>query len=220
MTSSGAQQPRRSGFLSNLSSALTPPVVTDDDPSKPLVVPTGVKVATALVLLAGAVFLFLGASSLLTLDKGLDTQVAAYNSAASDCTAKYGGVNGKAKAPANATADVKTQVDTCNKNYPEPQVTQAMKDTATSRYTLVSWVLIVVGIVSLGAGWFLRTGTAWARRAAIGLVVVTMILTMFLGVSNLLTMAATLFLVVAVLLCYLGRGAGYFAMTLMRRRAA
>ncbi|MDQ2845743.1 MAG: hypothetical protein M3Y77_05210 [Actinomycetota bacterium] len=226
MTTPGSlPQPRRGGFLSNISSALTPPVVTDDDPDKPLVLPTGLKVATALVILAGVVFLFLGANSLINLNRDLDAAVTSYNSSVADC-AKYstdgslaGGINGKAKSPANASSDVTTAVGQCNKIL-QPTVTADMKASAKSRYTLVSWVLIIVGLVSLGAGWFLRTGTAWARRATVGLVVVTMILTMFLGVSNLLTMAATLFLVIAVLMCYLGRGSVYFAMTRMRRQAA
>ncbi|MDQ6658444.1 MAG: hypothetical protein M3Z00_09495 [Actinomycetota bacterium] len=226
MTTPGARpQPRRGGFLSNISSALTPPVVADDDPDKPLVLPTGIKVATALVILAGLVFLFLGANSLINLNRDLNAAVTSYDSSVKDCT-KYstdgtlaGGINGKAKAPANASSDVTTAVANCNKIL-QPTVTADMKASAKSRYTLVSWVLIVVGIVALGAGWFLRTGAAWARRATVGLVVVTMILTMFLGVSNLLTMAATLFLVIAVLMCYLGRGSVYFARTRMRRQAA
>lgn len=220
MTTPGSlPQPRRGGFLSNISSALTPPVVTDDDPDKPLVLPTGLKVATALVILAGVIFLFSGVSTLATFNSQLEGAVTTYNAQAAKCIANDGGINGKAKAAAGATDAKQKEVTACNA-LPEPTVTQAMRDSAKSRVSVISWAMIVIGLVAVGAGWFLRTGTAWARRATVGLVVVTMILTMFLGVSNLLTMAATLFLVIAVLMCYLGRGSVYFAKTRMRRQAA
>ncbi len=218
MTTPG-DRPRRSGFLSNLSSALTPPIVTDDDPDKPLVVPTTIKVSTLLTMLAGLLFLFLGVNGLMTLNSGLASAVTQYNQLVTECTTKVGGIGDQAKAPEGADKATTDLVAQC-KPITEPTVTDAMKNNAKSRASTISWVLIVFGLAALATGWFLRTGVALARRAAVGLVIVTMIGTMFLQISTLFTMVATLFLVAAVLMCYLGRGGVYFAKTAMRRRTA
>lgn len=218
MTTPG-DRPRRSGFLSNLSSALTPPIVTDDDPDKPLVMPTTIKVATVLTLLAGLLFLFLGVNGLLTLNSGLATAVTQYNEQMNECTTKVGGISGQAKAPEGSDKTITDLAGTCSK-FTEPTVTDDMKNNAKSRASTISGALIVFGLAALVAGWFLRTGVAWARRAAVGLVIVTMIGTMFLQISTLFTMVGTLFLVAAVLMSYLGRGGVYFAKTAMRRRTA
>lgn len=218
MTTPG-DRPRRGGFLSNLSSALTPPIITDDDPDKPLVAPTGVKVASVMIALAGLLFLYMGINSLATQNSQLDLAVANYNSAVAQCTQQVGGIGDQAKAPDGATEDLTKMATTC-KGYTSATVTQEMKDNAISHLQLVSWIVIVVGAAAVGISWFLRSGAAWARRSAVGLVIATMIVTMFLQVSNLFTMIATLLLVAAVLMCYLGKGGVYFVKTAMRRKAA
>lgn len=216
MTTPG-DRPRRGGFLSNISAALTPPIITDDDPDKPLVAPTTVKVSSVLIAIAGLLFLYMGINSLATQDAQLDNAVSVYTARVNDCTTTVGGI-GEAVTdqPESATQEQKDQADKCKQI---PPLTQEMKDNAVSHLQLVSWIVIVIGLASVAISWFLRSGTAWARRSAVGLVVATMILTMFLQVSNLFTMVATLFLVAAVLMCYLGKGGVYFAKTAMRRRA-
>lgn len=217
MTTPG-DRPRRSGFLASLSSALTPPVVTDDEPDKPLRAPTTVKVATVLTMLAGLLFLFLGVNSLVNLDRDLNTAVTAYTDGINKCTNEAGGIGDKVVTPAQGASKEQTDLaEQCKKVVP---LTQEMKDNAQSRAKTVSWVLIVVGVAAIAIGWFLRTGAPWARRAAVGLVVLTMLLTMFLQISNLLTMLATLFVVAAVLMSYLGSGGVFFTRSAMRRRAA
>ncbi len=217
MTTPG-DRPRRSGFLASLSSALTPPVVTDDEPDKPLRAPTTVKVATVLTMLAGLLFLFLGVNSLVNLDRDLNTAVTAYTDGINKCTNEVGGIGDKVVTPAQGASKEQTDLaEQCKKVVP---LTQEMKDNAQSRAKTVSWVLIVVGVAAIAIGWFLRTGAPWARRAAVGLVVLTMLLTMFLQISNLLTMLATLFVVAAVLMSYLGSGGVFFTRSAMRRRAA
>lgn len=218
MTTPGGR-PRKSGFLSNISAALTPPIVTDEDLDKPLVTPRAVTVSTVLVMLAGVLFVFLGGNSLVNLDRDLNIAVASYDTTVAQCTAKFGGVGKAAVAPAGADQATTTEATNCSK-LTSPTVTQEMRDSASSRASLVSWVMIVIGAGALAIGWFLRSGTSWARRAAVGLVVATMILTMFLQVSNLFTMIATLLLVAAVLMSYLGKGGAYFTRTAMRRRPA
>jgi hypothetical protein len=217
MTTPG-DRPRRSGFLASLSSALTPPVVTDDEPDKPLRAPTTVKVATVLTMLAGLLFLFLGVNSLVNLDRDLNTAVTAYTDGINKCTNEVGGIGDKVVTPAQGASKEQTDLaEQCKRVVP---LTQEMKDNAQSRAKTVSWVLIVVGVAAIAIGWFLRTGAPWARRAAVGLVVLTMLLTMFLQISNLLTMLATLFVVAAVLMSYLGSGGVFFTRSAMRRRAA
>lgn len=222
MTTPGGR-PRKSGFLSNISAALTPPIVTDEDLDKPLVTPRAVTVSTILVMLAGALFVFLGGNSLINIDRDLNTAVASYDATVQQCTATYGGIGTAAVIPAagadDASKAANTEATNCSK-ITSPTVTQEMRDSASSRASLVSWVMVIIGAGALVIGWFLRSGTAWARRAAVGLVVATMILTMFLQVSNPFTMVATLLLVAAVLMSYLGKGGVYFTRTAMRRRAA
>lgn len=217
MTTPG-DRPRRSGFLASLSSALTPPVVTDDEPDKPLTVPRTVRLATVLTMLAGLLFLFLGVNSLVNLDRDLNAAVTAYSDGIAKCTSEVGGIGDRVVAPAQGAPKEQTDLaEQCKKVIP---LTQEMKDGAQSRATMVSWVLIVVGVAAVAVGWFLRTGAPWARRTAVGLVVVTMVIAMLLQISNLLTMLATLFLVAAVLMSYLGSGGVFFTRSAMRRRAA
>ncbi|WP_029136248.1 hypothetical protein [Nakamurella lactea] len=218
MTTPG-DKPRRGGFLSNISSALTPPIITDDDPDKPLVAPTGIKVSSVLIAIAGLLFLYMGINSLATQNSQLDRAVTSYVADVANCTAKVGGIGADAKAPEGADDATTKLADSC-KNITTPVPTQEMKDNAISHLQLVSWIVIVIGLASVAISWFLRSGAAWARRSAVGLVIATMILTMFLQVSNLFTMLATLLLVAAVLMCYLGKGGVYFVKTAMRRKAA
>lgn len=219
-----ADRPRRGGFLNNLSAALTPPVIEDDDPSKPLVAPRGIIVSTVLSILAGLLFIYMGAMSLTNLNSDLDRAVTAYQEDTAKCKQEFGqsggsGINGQAKPAENAAQDVKDRAANCNK-YTSATVTQEMRDNAKSRTTIISVAFVVLGFAAVSAGWFLRQGAAWARRLLVGVVAVTMIATMFLGVSNLLTLLATVGLVVAVLLSYLGKGGVFFARALARRRAA
>lgn len=218
MTTPG-DKPRRGGFLSNISSALTPPIITDDDPDKPLVAPTGVKIASVMIALAGLLFLYMGINSLATQNDQLNRAVTDYNAHVTECVNKVGGIGDQAKAPDGAAKDITDLATNC-KSYTSATVTQDMKDNAISHLQLVSWIVIVVGAAAVGISWFLRSGAAWARRSAVGLVIATMIVTMFLQVSNLFTMIATLLLVAAVLMCYLGKGGVYFVKTAMRRKAA
>jgi len=217
MTTPG-DRPRRSGFLASLSSALTPPVVTDDEPNKPLTPPKTVNVATVLTMLAGLLFLYLGANLLVNLDRNLNTVVTAYSDGITKCTNEVGGIGDKVVTPAQGAS--KEQTDLAEQCKTVVPLTQEMKDGARSRGTMVCWVLMVVGVAAMAVGWFVRSGAPWARRAAVGLVVVTMVMTMFLQISSPLTMLATLFLVAAVLMSYLGSGGVFFTRAAMRRRAA
>lgn len=218
MTTPGSGAGRRGGFLSGLSAALTPPVVVDDDPDKPLQRPKTVNIAAVLVVLAGVLFCYAGIASLSYLDTGLKAAVVQYNDEVARCTTEFGGIDKAAKEPANATDEQKKRVQLCNDYKP---LQQSMIDAAKSRATLIAWAEIVLGVVAIAVGWFLRSGAAWARRAAVGIVLVTMLLTMFFpGVSTLVTMGITLCLVAAVLLCYLGSGGVFFQRAALRRRSA
>lgn len=217
MTTPG--QPPRGGFLANISKALTPPIIEDEDPTVPLVRPRSVSIASILVALAAVGFIFLGAVSLANLNDDLGKAVINYNSVVATCQSDYSGIGDAAVAKQNATADQTKSFTSC-KGITSTTVTPDMLSAAKSRASLVSWVMVVFGVIAMAGAWFLFTGVAWARRLLVGLVVVTMLMTLLLQISHPITLVATLFIVAAVLLCYLGKGGVFFTKALLRRKAA
>lgn len=217
MTTPGST-PKR-GFLSNLSAALAPPVVTDDDPTKPLVRPRGIVIATICTALAGIAFLFVGTVTLTTMDQSLDAQVQTANTtiAGWNCP-QYGGYGQDAKLPDGASTEVQNAVKGCQ-SISGPTVTPEMRANAESQATTIAWGVNILGALALVVAWFLFQGNPLARRGLVGLVVLTMIGTMLLQISSPITLFASLFIVVAVLLSYLGKGGLFFATALLRRKA-
>src|SRR6476469_7713933 len=103
---------KRPGIFDSFRAAMTPPALPEDDglPIKP---PGQVKAATVLAMLAGLVFVVIGGFSLLTTDDQLNTAVASYNSAISDCTTQFGGIGDAVVVPAGAAEDVTTKATAC-----------------------------------------------------------------------------------------------------------
>lgn len=219
--SSSSTPPNRSGFFANFARAITPPVVLEDeDPDQPLVAPRTVTIASIIALLAAALYIFIGVQTFLATssDQARVDYVADYDRFVAECTTKVGGVGAAAKEPADATDEIKRWVQPCASLT---QSVDEMFDRAVTQARIGASVLLVIGLVTAAAGWFLRTGAMWARRTLVGIVVVNMLITMFMpAMGNLLTMVAALLLVAAVLLTYLGKGGVFFARAALRRKAA
>lgn len=219
MTTPG-NTPRR-GFLANLSKAMAPPIIEDDDPSVPLVRPRGVLIAAILVGIAAVMFLFNGIGTLLNIESNLAAQEQQYPAFLADAgkqCAPYGGIGAAATAPADASEDVKKLVTQCQ--AVSPAVTDQMRDNFRSQQRTPSIVLTVMGLIAAAAAVFLFRGAPMARKLLVGLVIITMLVTMLLQISNVFTLIATLFIVASVLMSYLGKGGVYFAKALLRQKAA
>ncbi len=204
---------KRPGIFDSFRAAMTPPPLPEDD-GLPITPPGSVTAATVLAMLAGLVFLVIGGFSLLTTDDQLSTAVASYNQAISDCTTKFQGIGDAVIVQPGASADDTAAADACKQYRP---LTAETISAAKTQNIIISVVITVIGLVALAGGWFLRAGARWARLAVAGAVVISVILTMAFQVSNLLTLVATLLMIIAVMLCFIGKGAVYFARLKARR---
>lgn len=206
----------RPGLFDSFRAAFAPTPLPEDD-GKPLVPPTTVTVGTALSILAGLVFMLVGGVSLATTDQQLDDAARVYNATVADCTTEFGGVGDAVVVPANASQEQQNRAAECQRYR---VLTDDMIQSAKTQSIMISAIILVIGVVAAVGGWFLRAGTRWARLMVVGAVILSVLLTMLFSVSNLLTLAATLLLVVAVMLCYIGKGGGYFARVRARRAAS
>jgi hypothetical protein len=204
---------KRPGIFASFRSAMAPRELPPDD-GLPLSAPRTVLAATAMALLGGLVFLFIGGGSLFTIDSQLDTAVAAYNDAISDCTAQFGGIGNAVVIPAGAAQDVTTKGQNCQ-TY--TALTPEMISSAKTQSIVFAVVFVVIGLVAVVGGWFLRQGARWARLTVAGAVVLAMVLALLFQAQNILTLVATLFMIVAVMLCFIGKGQIYFARVKARR---
>ena len=212
----GSGDPRkRPGLFDTFRAAMTPPPLPVDD-GQPVSAPKSVIVATVLSLVAGLVFLFIGGVSLATTDEQLDNAVKAYNATVAQCVTDFQGIGDSVVVPPNPSTDVSNRADSCKQYRP---LTDETISSARTQNILISVVIVVIGLVAAVGGWFLRPGAGWSRLTVAGAVVLSIIVTLFFQVSNIFTLAATLLLIVAVMLCYIGRGAVYFARLKARRRA-
>lgn len=210
----GAGEPRkRPGFMDSFRAALTPAPLPPDD-GKPLVRPRAVTIATVLVFAAGAIFVLIGGFSLVTTNDQLDQAVAAYNDDIKSCTQQFGGIGDAVVVPSGASTDDANKAETCKAYAP---LTDEMISGARTQSILVSAIVIVVGLVASAGGWFLRTGQRWGRVAVIVAVLLSVVLSLLFRVSNLFTLGASLMLIVAVMLCFIGQGGVYFARMKARR---
>ena len=213
MSSGAGEARKRPGFMDSVRAALVPPALPPDD-GKPLVRPTTVLVASILALLAGAVFTFLGAASIITLDSQVDLAVSQYNKAVDDCRANYGGIDGAATAPAGASTDDTNAAQNCNSLTP---LTEDMVSSYRTSNIVFGAIFVVLGLIAAVGGWFLRSGNRWARFAVIGVVIINVVFSVMLGASNILILGGTLLLIVAVMLCFIGKGGVFFSRVKSRR---
>jgi len=192
---------------------MTPPAIPEDD-GKPIVPPRTVLVATVMSVLAGLVFLLIGGVSLFTTDDQLNNAVAAYNKSISECTTKFGGIGDAVIVPAGASTGETEAAELCKQYRP---LTDEAISTAKTQNIMISVVILLIGVIAIVGGWFLRPGAKWSRLTVAGGVVISVLVTMMFQVSNLFTLVATLVLIIAVMLCYIGKGGVYFARLKARR---
>lgn len=192
---------------------MTPPTLPEDD-GKPIAPPRTVVAATVMSILAGLVFVLIGGVSLFTTDDQLNTAVAAYNKSISECTTRFGGIGDAVVVPAGASADDTASAEACKAYQP---LTDEAISTAKTQNIMISVIILLIGVIAVVGGWFLRPGARWSRLTVAGGVVISVLVTMMFSVSNLFTLVATLILIVAVMLCYIGKGGVYFARLKARR---
>ena len=89
---------------------------------------------------------------------------------------------------------------------------------ARTQNIIISAIIVVVGLIAAAGGWFLRTGRRMEpadgrrRRGAVGHP------HHVFQVSNLFTLVATLLMIIAVMLSFIGKGGVYFAQLKARRK--
>jgi hypothetical protein len=204
---------KRPGIFDSFRAAMTPAELPPDD-GKPISPPKGVLAATVMAMIAGLVFVLIGGVSLATTDDQLNSAVTAYNRAIADCTTQFGGIGDSVVVPAGASSDVTAQGEACKAYRP---LTDETISAAKTQNVMISVIIVVIGLIALAGGWFLRAGAKWSRLTVVGAVIISVVVTMLFQVSNIFTLVATLLLVVAVMLCYIGRGSVYFARLKARR---
>ncbi len=213
MSSGSGDARKRPGFLDSFISAMTPAPLPPDD-GKPLVRPTTVGVASLLAIAAGVIFLFIGGFSIVTTDQQLNQAVAMYNEQIKECTSKFGGIGDSVVVPAGASTDDANRAEICKSYTP---LTDETISGARTQNIMVSAIVVIIGVIAAVGGWFVRSGNRWGRIAVVGAVLLSVVLTMLFQVSNLFTLAASLLLVIAIMLCFIGKGGVYFARTKARR---
>ncbi|MET0864387.1 MAG: hypothetical protein ABWZ98_08615 [Nakamurella sp.] len=206
---------KRPGIFESFRTAMTPRELPPDD-GKPLTPPRTVLAATAMAILGGLVFLFIGGGSLFSIDSQLNAAVAAYDQTAKDCVAQFQGIGSAVVIPEGAADDVVAKGQNCQ-TFPALTPTDEMKSSAKTQSIVFAAIFVVIGLVAVAGGWFLRLGARWARLAVAGAVVLAMALALLFQAQNLLTLVATLFMIVAVMLCFIGKGQIYFARVKARR---
>lgn len=211
----GSGDPRkRPGLFESFRAAMTPPPLPVDD-GQPLSPPRTVIAATVMSILAGVVFLLIGGVSLATTDAQLDNAVKAYNDAIAQCVKDFGGIGDAVVVPAGATTDDTARADSCKQYRP---LTEETISAARTQNIIISVIIVVIGLIAAVGGWFLRSGAGWSRLTVAGAVVLSIIVTLFFQVSNLFTLVATLIMIIAVMLSYIGKGGVYFAQLKARRK--
>lgn len=213
MTGAGDAR-KRPGFLDSFRTAMTPAPLPPDD-GKPLVRPTAVTVASVLAMVAAVAFLYVGVVGALTLESQIETYVANdYQPLLAQCQDRFGGIGETISAPAGASEADTTLAGTCRQLL--PLTDEWFSSVRTSAY-IFSGIYTVLGLAAAAGGWFLRSGNRWGRIALVSTVIITVLMSMLLQASTLLTLLGSLLLIVAFMLCFIGKGGAYFARMKARR---
>lgn len=220
--SSPGSAPKKSGFMARLQSAMVP-VMPED--GAPLVRPRGVGVASVIVIVAGVLYLLIGALSVASTGSQANAYADTYASAVRQCQDTGLGIGTAVLTEAaTPTAGPTSPIAlTALPGVCRTQITAAaLPADALSSYktslVVFSVILIVVGLCTAVSGWFLREGRRWARRVLIAVVLVQLILAFLFQVSNTITLLATLLVVVGLSTTFIGRASAFFIGTAQRKK--
>ena len=216
----GSNLPARRGFLASLSGILGPqPIREDLDENAPLTPPKGVLTASVLAIIAGLLFLFQGVLGLTQIDATVSNAVQSYqqqyNQQVSDC-AQVGGIGTAVTAttPDDLVSTCKGLTSMTDRDWAD------LTTSYHSSLTVLLVVFIVFGLGSAVGGWFLRSGAAWSRRVIVAITVVTVLGALMLHVFTVLTLPATVAMLIAMVLCYISSGGQFFYLVKQRKRRA
>ncbi len=219
MTDPG-NRPKKSLFAS-FAAAMAPAVPEETD--GPIVRPRTVMAAMVLAIVGGVIFLAVGAIGTANASKSVDSVRDTYRNAIAQCTQYVGGygsaANTTAQVPSTATSPL-SPASTLTAVCPSLTVSTWPDSEASSFHTqivVVSLALAVLGVLAIVSGYFIRDGKKWARRLLLVAVIVAVLVALLLQISNALTLVGSLFLIVAMVLCYVGRS-GLFFLLVSRSR--
>ncbi len=220
--STPGSRPKKSGFMANLQSVMAPAIPADD--GQPIVRPRSVLVASVLVMVAAVLFLLIGALSVSSTGSQARSYQTFYASAVKQCTQNVGGIGTAVPTSvATPTAGPTTPLaltalpSSCRK-ITEPTLSAAALSSYKTTLLIFSVVLILVGLVTGAAGWFMREGRKWTRRVLIGVVLVQLVLAFLFQVSNTVTLFATLLIVIGLAMTFLGKAAAFFMGVALRKK--
>ena len=218
--SGGGSGERRPGIFDSFRGAFAPQQLPEDD-GTPIVAPRSILIASALSLVAGVLMAFLAVMSIIQFSSQFDLTVQTYKDEVANCQSQFGAVGSSVAVPEGGTDGQKSQAQLCQtlQNYTDADY-QGFRDTARTQSFILGGAILIFGLASIAAGWFLRSGVAWARRVLIGVGVLTLASIMFFGIQNIFLLGASLLLVAAVMLSFVGRGGLFFARHRARRAAS
>lgn len=193
--SDGSQRP---SFKDSLKSALSPrePVQIDKDAPNPL--PGTVKAAGWLALVSGVVNAGLGVLTLVQ----RSPYIQSVREQVEQCRAQGVGFGESV-----AAGDTSQLANTC-RNLAD--FTEEQYAGAASALLVTAIALLVVGLVTVFAGWGLIRGAVWARRLLTVVGVLLLVSTMLQLLASPLVLLSAMLLLVALALLYVGKGATYF----------
>lgn len=207
--------------MARLQSAMVP-VLPED--GAPLVRPRAVTIASVLVIVAGVMFLLIGALSIASTGSQAKAYNDFYSSAVKQCQDTVGGIGTALPTTvATPTAGPSTPLalsalpNSC-RQITEPTLSQSALSSYKSTLTIFSVVLTIIGLVTVASGWFLREGKRWARRVLIGVVFVQLVLAFLFQVSNTITLLATLLVVAGLSITFIGRASAFFIASAQRKK--
>lgn len=207
--------------MARLQSAMVP-VLPED--GAPLVRPRMVTVASVLVIIAGVLFLLIGALSVASTGSQATAYSTFYSSAVQQCQNGVGGIGTAvpttvATPTTGATTPLAlTALPASCRQITEPTLSASALSSYKSTLTIFSVVLIVIGLATTASGWFLRDGRRWARRVLIAVVLVQLALAFLFQVSNTITLLATLLVVAGLSTTFIGRASAYFIGAAQRKK--
>ena len=220
--STPGSRPKKSGFMANLQSVMAPAIPADD--GQPIARPRSILVASVLIIVAAVLYLLIGALSVTSTGKQADSYRTFYSSAVKQCTDTVGGVGTAvpttiATPTAGPTTPLAlTALPSSCRQITEPTLTAAALSSYKTTLVVFSVVLILLGLVTGGAGWFMREGRKWTRRVLIGVVLVQLVLAFLFQVSNTVTLFATLLIVIGLAMTFLGKASAFFIGTALRKK--